>query len=153
MPRRSRVLAAKLLAGLALGLAALSLSILVAALATASAAGDVDGAWSLPAGRLGQTAVFVVTAMAMGIAFGAALLSSAPAIVLSFLLPLAWSALGAIPALEPAATWLDGSRSLGPLTDRAYDLTDWARAGTTLALWMALPLLVGLWRMRHHEVR
>ena len=41
--------------------------------------------------------------MISGIAFGAVLLSSAPAIVLYYVLPTAWSALGAIPALEGAA--------------------------------------------------
>jgi ABC-2 type transport system permease protein len=31
--------------------------------------------------------------------------------------------------------------------------TEWARAGTTLALWMALPLAVGLWRIMRSEIR
>jgi hypothetical protein len=31
--------------------------------------------------------------------------------------------------------------------------TQWARAGTTLAVWMLLPLLVGLWRVTRGDVR
>jgi len=30
---------------------------------------------------------------------------------------------------------------------------EWARAGTTLLVWMALPLAVGLWRIRRAEIR
>jgi ABC-2 type transport system permease protein len=30
--------------------------------------------------------------------------------------------------------------------------TQWAHAGTTLALWMALPLLIGTWRITRREV-
>ena len=41
--------------------------------------------------------------MLTGVAFGAAFLSSAPAIVLYFVLPMAWAALGSIPFLNDAA--------------------------------------------------
>ena len=30
---------------------------------------------------------------------------------------------------------------------------DWARAGTTLAVWMLLPVLIGAWRIVASEVR
>ena len=88
-----------------------------------------------------------------GIAFGAALLASAPAIVLSFVLPILWSIIGSFPAFEGAARWLDGSRTLAPLVDETFDGTQWARALTTLALWMLLPMLIGLWRITRGEVR
>jgi hypothetical protein len=91
--------------------------------------------------------------MITGIAFGAMLLSSAPAIVLYFALPLAWTALGSLAFLESAARWLDGARSLAPMTDELMSTTQWARAGTTLAVWMLLPLLVGLWRVTRGDVR
>jgi ABC-2 type transport system permease protein len=91
--------------------------------------------------------------MVMGVGFGALFLSSAPAIVLSFVLPLGWSAVGSISAVEPVARWLDGSRSLSPLTEHLMSATEWERAGTTLALWMVLPVLVGLWRIMRSEIR
>ena len=53
----------------------------------------------------GQIIFLLLVSILGGIAFGAAFLSSAPAIVLSFALPLAWSALGFIP-------WLDDARRL-----------------------------------------
>jgi hypothetical protein len=147
------VLAAKLLAGVVLSLAALQACIAIALLGTAIADPGVAGTWSLPAWMLGQTTVYVVTSMITGIAFGAMLLSSAPAIVLYFALPLAWTALGSLAFLESAARWLDGARSLAPMTDELMSTTQWARAGTTLAVWMLLPLLVGLWRVTRGDVR
>jgi ABC-2 type transport system permease protein len=153
VPHRSRVFAAKLIASVALSVVALVSCIAVAALGTAFAPPGVDGAWSLPAGMLGQVAISIATGMITGVAFGAALLASAPAIVLYFALPTALGALGSIPALEGTAQWLDGTRSLAPLTDHLMSATEWAHAGTTLAVWMLLPLLVGLWRIRRSDVR
>lgn len=153
VPQRSRVMVAKLAASVVLSLAALVLCLLVALAGTAVAGGGVDGTWSLSAGMIGQAAVSLATGMIMGVGFGAVLLSSAPAIVLYFVLPTAWSALGSISALEGAARWLDTSRSLGPLTDHLLSAGEWAHAGTTLALWMALPVVAGMWRIARAEVR
>jgi hypothetical protein len=153
VPHRSRVIAAKLAAGVALSLAALQVCIAIALLGTAIADPGVADTWSLPAWMLGQTTIYVVTAMLMGIGFGAMLLASAPAIVLYFALPLAWTALGSIAFLADAATWLDSARSLAPMTEELMSTTQWARAGATLALWMLLPLLAGLWRVTRGDVR
>src|SRR5688500_17932479 len=54
VPRRPRVICAKLLASLAVAAAAFAISILVALLATAIAGSDAPDAWSLPAGQLVQ---------------------------------------------------------------------------------------------------
>jgi ABC-2 type transport system permease protein len=153
VPDRSRVFAAKLVASVALSLPVLVSCIAVAALGTAFAPSGVDGAWSLSAGMLGQVAISIATGMITGVAFGAALLASAPAIVLYFGLPTALGALGSIPGLEGTAEWLDGTRSLAPLNEHLMSATEWAHAGTTLAAWTLLPLLVGLWRIRHSDVR
>jgi ABC-2 type transport system permease protein len=152
VPRRARVVAAKVLASIVLSIVAFVFCLAVAAIGTAVAAPGIDGTWSLSAGMLGQSALSLVTGVVTGVAFGAALLSSAPAIVLSFVLPLGWAAVGSIHALEPAARWLDGTRSLTPLTEHLLSGTEWARAGTTLALWMLLPLAIGLWRILRDEV-
>ena len=152
VPHRARVVAAKVLASIVLSIVAFAFCLAVAAIGTAVAAPGLDDTWSLSAGLLGQSALSLVTGVIGGVAFGAAFLSSAPAIVLSFALPIAWAALGSIPALEGAARWLDGSRSLSPLTEHLLSATEWARAGTTLALWMVLPLAIGLWRILRDEV-
>jgi ABC-2 type transport system permease protein len=152
VPQRTRVIAAKIAASVVLSIVAFVLCLAVAAVGTAIASPGLDDTWSLSAGLLGQSALSLVLGMITGIAFGAALLSSAPAIVLSFVLPLGWAAIGSIHALEPAARWLDSTRSLSPLTEHLLSATEWARAGTTLALWLVLPLAIGLWRILRDEV-
>ena len=56
-------------------------------------------------------------------------------------------------AIRAFARWLDGTYSLAPMTEHLMSAMEWARAGTTLALWMVLPLLIGLWRIQRGEIR
>jgi ABC-type transport system involved in multi-copper enzyme maturation permease subunit len=149
VPRRLQVLAAKLAAGLVLALFAMAVCLALSAFAAAVSGGEL----TLSAGILGQTVVFVVTSMLIGVGFGAAFQSSAPAIVASFLLPIAYAAVGSIHAIDGAARWFDQTRSLAPLTDELFSATEWARAGTTLAVWLVLPLAIGAWRLARGEIR
>jgi ABC-2 type transport system permease protein len=148
VPKRSRVIGAKLLASLVVAVAAFAVSIAVALLATAIA----GGTFSLGAGLLAQIGVLLCIAMLGGVAFGALLLASAPAIVAYFLAPIAWAALLSIPAFDGVAPWLDGSRSYAPMTESVMSATEWAHVGTTTALWLALPLALGTWRIIRSEV-
>ena len=152
VPQRTRVLAAKLFAGIVLAFGAVLLSLAFAAVATAFADPGLPRTWSLSGTLLGQELLLMVTSMITGLAYGAVFLSSAPAIVASFALPLAWTALGAIPALTGTARWLDGGRSFAPMTDHVMDGTEWARVGTTLAVWMVVPVVIGLWRIARSEL-
>ena len=102
---------------------------MVAAVATLA----IGGEWTLSADIFGQISPAVLTAMVTGIAFGALFLSSAPAIVLSFVLPLGWAALGSIRFLNDAAHWLDTTRTTAPLTERALSGEEWAQFGTSMA--------------------
>jgi len=112
------VLAAKLLAGVSLAVIGFQVCLAAGLLATAAFGGDADGTWSFSAALLGQDALSVLIPMVAGIGFGAALLASAPAIVLFFVLPTAWTALGQISALEGAAKWLDQGRTTEHLMER-----------------------------------
>ena len=153
VPQRGRVLLAKVLAGLVLSLAAFLLCIAVAAVAVAIVSPEGDHVWRLQAGLLLQDVVAVTTGMVTGIAFGAALLASAPAIVLYFALPIAFSALGALSFFDGIADWVDASRALAPLTEHVMSGGEWARALTALGVWMILPLAIGSWRLRREELR
>lgn len=153
VPQRSRVLVAKLLAGGALGLIGYQICLATGLLATAVFGGDAGDTWSFSAALLGQNALSVVLAMLAGIGFGAVLLASAPAIVLFFVLPTAWGAIGSISAFEGAARWLDQSRTMADMGERALSGTEWARVGTSVALWVLLPIVIGFWRVRRNDVR
>ena len=153
VPQRGRVLAAKLVAGAALALVGFALALAVSVVGTALNPAS-EGAWSLPAGMLAQTAFYIVVSTLMGVAIGAAILLSAPAIVASFVLPIGFSvATNLIPGLDGAARWLDSGTTLPDLTDHIYSAHAWARVGTTLLLWLALPLAIGAWRFLRGEIR
>ena len=151
VPQRMRVIAAKLLAGIVLALAALAFCLLTAVLGTVIA-GEPDP-WRIEAAMFGQIVFYVVTAMITGIAFGALFLASAPAIVLYFVAPLAWAIVGSFSFFEGAAEWLDTTRTIGPMVEEVLSADQWARVGTSLLLWMVLPLAVGIWRITREDPR
>jgi ABC-2 type transport system permease protein len=152
VPNRSRVVWAKVAASVLLSLAALAVAFVAAVLGTVVVAPDVADVWALPVGLLAQIVVVLTTGMMGGVAFGAVLLASAPAIVALFALPIVTGALGAISALEGVAKWIDPTHTLAPMTDHIMSASEWAHAGTTFALWLALPLAIGLWRIARSEV-
>lgn len=153
VPQRGRVLLAKLGAGMVLAIAAFLLAIAVAAVAVAVLAPSGDGVWSIPAGLLLQDVLAMTTGMATGIGFGAALLASAPAIVLYFALPTAFGILGEFSFFEQIAEWVDMTRALAPMTSELLSGDQWARALVALALWMVLPLAYGAWRISREELK
>jgi ABC-2 type transport system permease protein len=149
VPKRMRVMNAKIAASLVLGLIVMVIAFVVAAVAILA----VGGEWTLGLGVFGQIALLCVTAILTGVAFGAAFMSSAPAIVLYFALPIAWSALGSIPFLNDAAQWLDTTRTTEPMTERLLSGEEWLQFASSQALWLALPLAIGLWRIAKGEIR
>jgi hypothetical protein len=112
----------------------------------------VEGTWSDAAPLIGQSAVYLTTGMVVGVAFGAVLLASAPAIVLRFALPMVWMAVASLPVFSGVAPWLDNARAVGQMTAEVMSATQWAHAGTALAIWMVLPLLIGAWRITRREI-
>jgi ABC-2 type transport system permease protein len=156
VPQRGRVLTAKLLANVVLALTAFVVVLALSALFTALGGEAVGGGdvWSLSGGLLLQTILFMVVSMLIGLALGAAILLSAPAIVASFVLPIALGAVtNLIGGLESVGEWVNQGDSLGNLTDHTLSGHEWAQVVTTLLLWLALPLAIGLYRFLRGEVR
>jgi hypothetical protein len=148
------VLAAKVGASIVLAVIAFLVALALSAAGTALNPSGADGTWSLDAGVLGQTALFTVISMLIGVALGSAILLSAPAIVASFVLPLAFSAVThLIGGLDGVARWLDQGETLTDLTDHALSGQEWAQIGTTALLWLVLPLAIGMWRFLRGEIR
>jgi hypothetical protein len=152
VPVRSRVLGAKLMASLVLALATLVMAAAVVTAGVLVASPGVDGTWSDAATLIGQSAIFLTTGVIVGVAFGAVLLASAPAIVALFALPITWTAVASLSLFAHAAPWLDTRLALAPLHEEVLSVTQWAQAGTALAVWMLLPLPIGIWRITRREV-
>ena len=149
---RSRVLGAKLIASLVLAVAMLAVSVAIVAAGVLVASPGVDGTWTDAAPLIGQTAVFLTAGMVTAVAFGAILLASAPALVALFALPSAWTAIVSLSFFTGIAPWVDTARALGPMHEEVLSGAQWAHAGTALAIWMALPLAIGVWRITRREV-
>ena len=106
--------------------------------------GAVHNLHSLSWQLIGQSWVFLVSGMVMGLAFGAAILLSAPAIVIYLRLPIIWYALvNNISALDGVSKWLSASNTLSPLTQQPLSGTQWIHALATLAFWIGIPILIG----------
>lgn len=153
VPARRRVFAAKLGASVAVCVAALAAS-LAFTLVCASLFGHAPGGTgSLSGTVIAQGGLFLLIGMLTGLAFGVAILTTAPAIVVYLVLPTVWdAAAGGIHWLASVARWLDGSKTLVPLTEGALTATQWAHVATTLALWVGVPALIGWWRIRRRDV-
>lgn len=154
-PRRSRVLLAKVLAGVALGLVVVAASVAAAAIGHALSIGlrGAAGDWAMPASLLLGFVVAMTIFVLQGLGFGFAILNTPVAIVASILLPTIWSIVGSFPKLQTAATWLDINRTIDPLTSGSMSTSDWAHLGTASLVWIGIPLAVGAWRVLTREVK
>lgn len=156
VPGRGRVVAAKLLGSAvpAAAFVAIGLAGAVVARAIGGLAGRSEGAWSLPPALLAQGVLAAVILVVMGVAFGMLLTSPALAIVLFFLLPTVWTALGEmIEKLRGPAGWLDTNRTLAVLGETGVTAGEWARVGVSVAVWVLLPLVIGMVRLARREVK
>ncbi|WP_433129978.1 ABC transporter permease [Micromonospora sp. CA-240977] len=155
VPRRERVVAAKLTAVSLTALASVLTSLAVAAVGTlvASATGGA-GTWQFDGSLLLNAVVIQVTSVLMGAAFGLLLLNPPLAIVGYLLLPTLWGVLGEmVKPLRGPSEWLDTSKTMDPLfSSDALTGGQWGRIAVSLLVWMALPLAAGLFRTLRREV-
>ena len=153
VPNRGRVLVAKLAASIVLAVGAFVVCLVCSVVFAELLSNAPGGAGGVSVLVLAQGLLFLAVSMVIGVAFGAAILVSAPAIVTYLLLPTIWGALASsIGALATLDHWLDIGTTLSPLSRHALSATQWAHAATTLGLWMVLPLAIGWWRFRTRDV-
>jgi hypothetical protein len=150
-PRRTRVIAAKVLSGLALALlgSAFAFGICAAAMAVSDVLGR-SVAWSVDAKDITGFMLFVIVNSLMGMAFGALLLNTPAAIVLFLVLPTLWTLL-AFGWLENLGRWLDTAQTYRYILESDWD----GHTGpilVSLTVWVALPLALGTVRTLRREV-
>ena len=156
VPDRSRVIAAKLLAGLALALASLAVCFLTSLAATAlvPVVGHGEPTWDIAASGLASAALFLAIWMVAGAAIGLLVMSSAPAIVLNFLIPVGIGGLSSIPGAEGTMRWIDLGAAAAELNAGHPTVSgqDWAHLAAGVAVWVLLPLAIGFVRLHRREV-
>lgn len=156
VPRRSRIVLAKILALVGLALVAVIASVATAAACNllSEALRSADGGWGAVPSTLGRVALFQVLSVLVGVGLGMLLLSAPQAIVGYLLVPTLLTGLASMVAvLRAPARWLDlagtTTNLLGePLTGRL-----WAQIATSVALWAVVPLLLGARRIARREVQ
>jgi ABC-type transport system involved in multi-copper enzyme maturation permease subunit len=155
-PRRWRVLAAKVVAGVTLALAVSALMIALAFPVTAAVAAAEGGAATFtidPAALAGWTVTNVLFALC-GIALGSMLLGAAASIVVYFAASIVWSFVGISSELgSDLAHWLDLGSTVTPLSNGELGADAVGPLLASIGVWIALPLLLGLIRTSRIELR
>ncbi len=155
-PRRMRVAAAKFVAAMIVGVSAIVLSIVLAVVAHQAAITlrGYSGDWTLDRIALFGGALYVLLGMAQGVGFGMLFKNTPAAIVVYFVLPSAWAILGQMVSwLHSASQWLNLNETMLPLFNGSLTGQQWAQLGSSVALWVVLPLVLGLWRLNRAEVK
>jgi ABC-2 type transport system permease protein len=159
-PSRMRVVMAKLVSLLLVAVVAWMIGMVLGALANVLY-GTFSGntvVWG-SVGKLMLTYfVNYLLGMASGFALGALFLNSPAGIVVyfvySFVLPVPFAIgaalMGWFDSLRP---WIDFGFAQQPLIDGTMSGVEWAHLLTSGLIWLALPLAIGLWRIRRTEVK
>lgn len=155
-PRRGRVIAARVAAGLVLGTGVVLASTVLAYLATAL--GGLTGAqtsYALDPWVLLGFLTMMLLSLLQGLAFGLLLLNTPAAIVSILSLPLVFTlATSLTESAERIAQWLDLTLASAPLSEgSALTGTELAHLVTSSLVWIALPFAIGAWRILRREVK
>lgn len=161
VPSRGRVIGAKALATVVVGAVSVAVALAVGALGNliGSTALGLDPLWDVSWAAAGQILLGNLVGMAIGFTLGVALRNSAAAIVgyfvVSLVLPGILALLAAVRAwfldLQP---WIDWNYTQVALFENQTDTArEWAMLASTTALWIVLPLAIGLLFVRRSEVK
>ena len=82
-------------------------------------------------------------------------MNTAAAIVSYYVLPIAWNVLfSMVGPLADSAPWLDLNTAIAPVYDQeTLQAGDWAHVAVSGAIWVLLPLALGLVRLLRREVK
>jgi hypothetical protein len=161
VPSRERVIGAKAIATLLVGLGAVSVAFAVGALGNVagSALAGVDTVWDISLSMAPQMVLYNLVGMAFGFALGVVLRNSAAAIVGYFVASLVVPGILALLAqvrswFEDLQPWIDWNYTQVALLEGAVNTgREWAMLGSTTMIWIVIPLVVGLLLLRGSEVK
>lgn len=155
VPQRSRVLVAKALAILALGVAGTVAGVAIAAIVNAvtPAFGDADGSWAFGLDGFGQALLYEELTLLIGLGFGMLFASPAVAIVVYFALPTVFAGItAAFDSLRDLREWVDTSVAWTPLSEFTTNGGEWAKVLVSSGVWVGIPLLLGALLLSRREV-
>lgn len=160
VPWRGRVMAAKVVSTLLVGVAAMFVALAVGALGNVvgSAITGLDATWDITLTQFGNIVLANVLGMLMGFMLGVLFRSSAGAIVgyfvYSLVLPVAFGTLAAFQEwfrdLQP---WVDVNFAVTRLFDQTMTAEYWQQLGVSTLVWLWIPLAIGLRAILRAEVK
>ena len=160
VPWRGRVLGAKLVATLLVGVVAMFVALAVGALGNllGSAITGLDAQWDITLGQFGNIVLANVLGMLMGFMLGVVFRSTPAALVgylvYSFVLPIAFGTLAAFQGwfrdLQP---WVDVQFAITRLFDSSMTADYWQQLGVATLVWLWIPLALGLRAVLRAEVK
>lgn len=160
VPRRSRVIAAKAVGAVLVGVVAIPVAFGVGALGNVlgAAIAGTDQVWDMTLTMFWQITLGNVLGLLIGFTLGVLVRNSAGAVVAyfvyGFVLPPLTELLGATQQwYADIRGWVDPNFAQSPLfNDFALTGTQWAHLGVTSLVWVVLPLAVGLKLLSRSEV-
>ena len=160
VPQRGRVLGAKFLAAITVGVVSMFVALVVGVLGTivGSAIAGVDPVWNVSVTHFALIVLGSVLGMLFGFMLGLLIRNSAGAIVTYFVYTLVLPPLlGLLAAnqkwfgdLQP---WVDYNYSQTSLFEGSLTSQQWQQLAVSGALWFLLPMAVGLLIVRRAEVK
>ena len=155
-PNRGRVVVAKLIAVVTMGVIAVVIALGLAALGNVvgSALQEGDGGWTFGAAGLRDIFTLQLIGVVQGLAFGMLIMNSAGAIVSYFVLPTAWGILtGTVAWFADIGKWVDLNTTQTPLTTHEMTGDAWLRLLVSVLIWVILPLALGWVRLLRRELK
>lgn len=160
VPHRGRVIVAKAVVTVAVGVVAILVAMGVGALGNllGSAVHGIDPVWGFGAVDLAMVVLANVLGMLMGFTLGVVLRNSPAAIVgyfvYSLILPNVFGALAFYQeSFHDVWPWVDLFYNVTYLYERVPGAEAWAQLGVTALLWMVAPLVVGLRFLMRSEIK
>lgn len=160
VPHRGRVIGAKALVSVFVGVVSVLLAFVVGAVGNivGTTIAGVDTVWDASLTDLVNIVLANVLGLLVGFMLGVLIRSSAGAIVAyfvySFVLPtlamLLASAQGWFRDLQP---WVDFNFAQSALFNGSLDGEQWAQLGVTSVMWLIVPTAVGVWLVLRSEVK
>ena len=161
VPSRGRVIGAKAIATVLVGLGSMAVAFAVGAVGNVagSALAGVDTVWDISLSMAPQMVLGDLVGMAIGFTLGVVLRNSAAAIVGYFVVSLVMPGILVLlaqvrPWFEDLQPWIDWNETQVALFDGATNTgEEWAMLGSTTMIWVVIPLVVGLLSLRRSEVK
>ncbi|MFD4354607.1 ABC transporter permease [Nocardia sp. NPDC058518] len=161
VPSRGRVIGAKAIATIIVGIVSMLVAFTIGAVGNVvgSTLAGVDTVWNIGPAHAAQIVLGNLVGMAIGFTLGVVLRNSAGAIVGYFALSFVLSGILVLLArvrewftdLQP---WIDWNHTqIALFAGQTSSAQEWAQLGSTTMIWIIIPLVIGMVLLRRSEVK